>query len=126
ASANLAVFSSSLQNGQGMIPRLITDKQYGDQALAEFTSLVHQLNEAVTKLNAGQGTAGKLINDPAVYESINDVLIGINASKLLRWLTREQQQSGIQKRVQPQQAMPPPQTSATVAKDSPTPPPPKP
>src|SRR5262249_50369584 len=126
ASANLAVFSSSLQNGQGMIPRLMTDKQYGDQALSEFTSLVHQLNEAVTKLNTGQGTAGKLINDPAVYESINDVLIGINESKMLRWLTRERQQAGIEKRVQTQQAMPPPQTSATVAKDGAAPPPPKP
>jgi len=126
-SANLAVFSSSLQNGQGLVPRLMTDKQYGDQALSEFTSLVHQLNEAVTKLNNGQGTAGKLINDPAVYESINDILIGINESKMLRWLIRDRQQAGIEKRVETQQAAPPPapQTSSTVAKDGTTVPPPK-
>ena len=78
---------------------------------------MHQLNEAVTKLNAGQGTAGKLINDPAVYESINDILIGINESKMLRWLIRDRQQVGIDKRVQAQQAAPPPPPAATVAKD---------
>ena len=121
-SANLAVFSSNLQSGQGLVPRLMTDKEYGDQALTEFTSLVHQLNEAVTKLNSGQGTVGKLINDPSVYESINDILIGINESKMLRWLIRDRQQAGINQRVQAQQAAPP---SATVAKDGAAVPPPK-
>src|SRR5437763_2563015 len=69
-SANLATFSTSLQTGQGLVPRLINDKAYGDQALNEFTGLVHQLNETVAKLNGGQGTAGKMITDPSVYESI--------------------------------------------------------
>src|SRR5438132_5262646 len=117
-SANLATFSTSLQNGQGLVPRLLNDKQVGDQALSEFTSLVHQLNSAVTKLNAGEGTAGKLISDPSVYESINDILIGINESKMLRWLIRSRQQRGIDKRVrteQMQEAPPPPPKVAPAA-----------
>ena len=115
-SANLATFSTSLQTGQGLVPRLINDKAYGDQALGEFTGLVHQLNEAVTKLNNGQGTAGKIISDPSVYESINDILIGINESKLLRWLIRNRQQSGIEKRYNEEKktapATPPPPVPA--------------
>jgi phospholipid/cholesterol/gamma-HCH transport system substrate-binding protein len=107
-STNLAEFSASLKNGQGLVPRLMNDKQYGDQALAEFTALVHSLNESVAKLNAGQGTAGRLINDPSVYESINDVLIGINESKMLRWLIRNRQQKGIDKRVETEQKVAPP------------------
>ena len=106
-SANLATFSSSMQNGQGLLPRLLNDKQYGDQALLEFSGLAHQLNDAVAKLNAGQGTAGKLINDPSVYESINDILIGINESKLLRWLIRNRQERGIEQRVKTEQQAPP-------------------
>ena len=85
------------------MPRLINDKAYGDQALNEFTGLVHQLNETVAKINTGEGTAGKLITDPSVYESINDILIGINESKLLRWLIRNRQQSGIEKRYNEEQ-----------------------
>ena len=131
-SANLAAFSTSMQNGQGLVPRLLNDKQVGDQALTEFTQLVHQLNEAVGKLNSGQGTAGRLVNDPTVYESINDILIGINESKMLRWLIRNRQEKGIESRVKAEQAAPPPTPAATVAKDgasSPvttTSPPPKP
>ncbi|HEX7190551.1 MAG TPA: MlaD family protein [Thermoanaerobaculia bacterium] len=127
-SANLATFSTSLQTGQGLVPRLINDKAYGDQALGEFTGLVHQLNDTVAKLNSGQGTAGKMITDPSVYESINDILIGINESKLLRWLVRNRQQSGIQRRYNEEQktapatAPPPVVPAPPVGGDGGTPP----
>jgi phospholipid/cholesterol/gamma-HCH transport system substrate-binding protein len=106
SSANLATFTSSLQTGEGLVPRLLNDKAYGDQALTEFTTLVRQLNEVVAKLNNGNGTAGKLISDPSLYESVNDILIGINESKLLRWLIRSRQQAGIEKRVEERQKVP--------------------
>jgi len=120
-SANLAAISASYQSGQGLVPRLMNDKQYGDQALNEFTGLLHQLNDTVAKLNRGEGTAGKLVNDPSVYESVNDILIGINESKLLRWLIRNRQQSGIQKRYdtessKPAPATPPPPTTKPTTK----------
>jgi len=105
-SQNLAAFSATLQNGQGLVPRLLNDKPYGDQALNEFNGLLNQLNQTVAKINRGEGSAGKLVNDPSVYESINDILIGINESKLLRWLIRNRQQSGIQKRYDADQKSP--------------------
>lgn len=122
SSDNLSKFTATLQTGEGLVPRLLNDKAYGDEALNEFSALVRQLNQVVTKLNSGDGTAGKLISDPSLYESINDVLIGINESKLLRWLIRSRQQSGIEKRVEEQKKVPgtpPPPTSP-----DPEPPPP--
>jgi phospholipid/cholesterol/gamma-HCH transport system substrate-binding protein len=107
SSANLSTFTTSMQTGEGILPRLLNDKAYGDQALGEFTILVRQLNEVVAKINTGEGTAGKLLTDPSMYESINDILIGINESKLLRWLIRSRQQSGIERRVQEQQKVAP-------------------
>src|SRR6476469_2498609 len=123
-SSNLAAISASYQSGQGLVPRLMNDKVYGDQALNEFTGLLHQLNDTVAKLNRGEGTAGKLVNDPSVYESVNDVLIGINESKLLRWLIRNRQQSGIQKRYdtessKPAPATPPPPVKPTTKSEAP-------
>ncbi|MEA2327318.1 MAG: phospholipid/cholesterol/gamma-HCH transport system substrate-binding protein [Thermoanaerobaculia bacterium] len=120
-SSNLAAISASYQSGQGLVPRLMNDKAYGDQALNEFTGLLHQLNDTVAKLNRGEGTAGKLVNDPSVYESVNDILIGINESKLLRWLIRNRQQSGIQKRydteaTKPAPAAPPPPVTKPATK----------
>lgn len=124
-SANLAVFTTTMRSGQGLVPRLLTDKAYGDQALAEFTQLVQQLNEAVKKLNTGEGTAGKLISDPSVYESINDILIGINESRMLRWLIRSRQQKGIERRFEQQQKPQPAPADVrtSVAPPAETPPP---
>jgi phospholipid/cholesterol/gamma-HCH transport system substrate-binding protein len=93
ASANLAALTQSYQSGQGIVPRLMNDKAYADTTLVEFNGLLHQLNDAIAKVNRGEGTAGKLISDPSVYESVNDILIGINESKLLRWLIRNRPQS---------------------------------
>jgi phospholipid/cholesterol/gamma-HCH transport system substrate-binding protein len=105
-SANLSTFTGSLQTGEGLVPRLINDREYGDQALNEFSGLVRQLNEVVTKINTGEGTAGKLLTDPSMYESINDILIGINESRLLRWLIRSRQQVGIERRVEERKQVP--------------------
>lgn len=114
ATANLAAITTSMSQGQGLVPRLMNDKEYGDQALAEFTLLVSQLNETVRKINSGEGTAGKLISDPSAYEAVNDILIGINESRLLRWLIRNRQQSGIERRYQEQRrtTTPAPQSAA--------------
>jgi len=105
-SSNLATFTATMQKGEGIVPRLMNDKAYADEALAEFTTLVKQLNVTVAKINNAEGTAGKIIADPSLYESINDILIGINESKLLRWLIRNRQQSGIEKRVEEQKKAP--------------------
>jgi phospholipid/cholesterol/gamma-HCH transport system substrate-binding protein len=127
-SANLAALTTSYQSGQGLVPRLMNDKAYGDQTLVEFNGLLRQLNDTVAKINRGEGTAGKLISDPSVYESVNDILIGINESKLLRWLIRNRQQSGIQKRYDTESSRPsaPPPPAPPVVKPVPkseTPPP---
>ena len=123
---NLATFTTTLQNGQGLLPRLMNDKAYADQSLAEFTALVRQLNDAVTKLNNGNGTAGKIINDPSVYESINDILIGINESKMLRWLIRNRQQKGIEKRYDAATPQPATTKSEAAPPEVPVTPPPSP
>ena len=40
----------------------------------------------------------KLIDDPALYQAMNDIVIGVNESKFLRWLIRNRQEKGIEKR----------------------------
>jgi phospholipid/cholesterol/gamma-HCH transport system substrate-binding protein len=127
-SANLAALTASYQSGQGLVPRLMNDKEYGDKTLVEFNGLLRQLNDTVAKINRGEGTAGKLISDPAVYESVNDILIGINESKLLRWLIRNRQQSGIQKRYDTESSRPstapppaPPAVKPVPKSETPTP-----
>jgi phospholipid/cholesterol/gamma-HCH transport system substrate-binding protein len=96
--ANLAAFTEGLSSGEGLLPRLIEDRDYADDTLAEFNQLIARLNETARQLAEGEGTAGRLISDPTVYESINDILIGINESRMLRWLIRNRQAAGIRSR----------------------------
>ena len=97
-SENLATFSAGLKEGEGLVPRLINDKEYGQEVLDEFRGLVVRLSEIARKVEEGEGTAGRLITDPTVYEAINDILIGINESRMLRFLIRNRQAAGIEKR----------------------------
>lgn len=98
ATLNLSDFTASLQTGEGLVPRLMNDREYADEALGEFKLLVQRLSGVAQKLDSGEGTAGRLISDPSLYEAVNDIIIGINESKLLRWLVRNRQQKGIETR----------------------------
>lgn len=118
-SENLAAFSVALRNGEGLLPRLISDKEVGDATLEDFQQFVHRLNEIARKLNEGDGTAGRLIADPSVYESINDILIGINESSMLRWLIRNRQAAGIKTRYDAAQS--PEQATQPAPPPAPTP-----
>lgn len=108
ASENLAAFSQDMREGEGLLPRLLNDREYAEETLREFQGLVAQLNETARKLNQGEGTAGRIISDPSLYEAINDIVIGINESKLLRWFIRDRQQKGIEKRYEAAQSEPAP------------------
>ena len=106
-SERLATLSASFEGKGGVIPRLVKDEEYADKLLGELQSASVRLNHVAKKIDDGEGTAGKLISDPAVYESINDVLIGINESSVLRWLIRHNQQKGIDERAKAEKsAMP--------------------
>jgi len=98
SSANLAAFSEELRGGRGVLPRLISDEEYGDRITEELEQLLSRLNLVADKIEGGDGTAAQLINDPQVYEALNDIIVGVNESRLLRWLIRNRQKAGIEKR----------------------------
>lgn len=98
ASTRLNEILGLLEEGDGLLPRLLNDAEYGEQVATELTDLFAQLNALLTPIAQGEGTLGLLIRDPEVYEAINDVIVGIHESKLLRWLIRNRQKAGIRQR----------------------------
>jgi len=102
ASKNIAILSEGFK-GEGMLPRLVNDEEFATKTLTEFQQLTERLNEVARQLAEGEGTAGRIIQDPAIYESINDILIGINESAMLRWLVKRSQSKGIEKRYEAEQ-----------------------
>jgi phospholipid/cholesterol/gamma-HCH transport system substrate-binding protein len=106
-SQNLQGFSKELREGKGLMPRLVHDKELGDEVTRELQELLKRINDVARKLDDGDGTAGKLINDPSVYDAINDVIVGVNQSRILRWLIRNRQKKGIEERYEEAQHGPP-------------------
>ena len=113
-SDGLASFSRDLSAGNGLVPRLVKDDDFAQDFLNDLRTLSAHLANVAAKLDSTDGTAGKLIADPAVYDAINDVIVVVNESKALRWLVRDRQKSGIEKRYHEAKA-------AEKAKVSPTP-----
>ncbi len=99
-SENLQGFSKELQQGKGLLPRLVHDQELGDETSRELKDVLERIDNVAKKLDEGDGTAGKLINDPSIYQAINDIVVGVNESRVLRWLIRNRQKKGIEKRYQ--------------------------
>lgn len=90
--------ASQIENGEGLLPRLLHDEEYAEETLGKLRELIGQLDTAVTQVTDGDGTVARLIEDPSVYEAINDIIVGVNESRILRWLIRNRQKKGIETR----------------------------
>ena len=98
ATANLEAVTSDLRGQAGLLPKLINDKEYGEALTAEIRSLVENLNRIAEKLDHGDGSAAKMINDPQLYQAMKDIVSGVNESAILRHLIRNRQKKGAEKR----------------------------
>ena len=98
ATESLSSTAEQLQSGDGLLPALINDEETGRQILEELQQMIQNLNLVSERLATGEGTLGRLIEDPAIYEALNDIIVGVDESKMLRWLVRNRQKSGIRVR----------------------------
>jgi len=95
---DLQAFTADLEKSDALLPRLVKDEEYGREVAEQVRQTVENLNTVSRKLSSGNGTAAKLINDPQIYDAVNDIIVGINESRMLRWLIRNRQKKGIEKR----------------------------
>ena len=98
AAQKLSEVVDGLEGSDALLAKLLTDEEYGKKVAGELDRLLSNLAVVSDKLAHGDGTAAKLIDDPALFDALNDIVIGVNESKLLRWLIRNRQEKGIEKR----------------------------
>ena len=102
AAEDLAAVADRVNEGSGLLGKLLNDEAYGEEVGRDLKQLIENLNTLSGRLESGDGTLGQMINDPDVYEALSDVVIGINESRVLRWLIRNRQKAGFQKRYEEQ------------------------
>jgi phospholipid/cholesterol/gamma-HCH transport system substrate-binding protein len=100
AAADLSAFAKEAREGQGLIQKLLTDEAWGDQTADQLSTLLARLDRLTTELESGDGTAAKLIHDPQLYQALKDIVTGVNESRTLRWLIRNRQKAGEEKRLE--------------------------
>ena len=110
----LSVLVGQLKEGDGLLGRLVTDEELGESVGGNLEELLENLRRLSSRLEEGEGTLAMLIEDPSIYEAINDVIVGIDESKLLRWLVRNRQKSGIKTRYREEQQQFADEGAATV------------
>ena len=85
---------------------------YGDakSLLGDLASAVSDVKKITTRINAGEGTLGAVINDPTVYEDLKEILGNIKRNRVLRELVRMSISNGekIDASGKPQQPAPSP------------------
>ena len=122
AAVSLARVTESLEKGSGALPILLHDERFGKAFTGNLRDFSQSLESIGRKLDEGQGTAGKLINDPALFDAANHLVVGVNESALLRWLIKDRQKAGIKKEYHEAQERQrtPPATDPAVATPTPS------
>lgn len=90
----LAAAAEELATGNGTLPRLMKDEAYADDFLADLAELVANLRSAAEKLDRGEGSAGALLNDPQLYQDIENVVRGVKDSTVVSWFIRNRRKKG--------------------------------
>jgi phospholipid/cholesterol/gamma-HCH transport system substrate-binding protein len=90
----LAAATQELASGKGTLPRLLSDHDYADHFLDDLLALVANLRSIATKLDDGQGSLGELINDPRLYDDLENVVRGVEHSKVVSWFVRNRRRAG--------------------------------
>lgn len=97
-SADVSAFTERIESSEGLLQKLLTDEEFSRQVSDDLRQLIERLNGIAAALDEGDGTAARLIHDPSIYQALNDIVVGVNESKMLRWLLRNRQKKGIEKR----------------------------
>jgi len=98
AAASLRQWTAAVEKNDSVANRLLTDEEMGQRVGRDLETIVHDLSSVAAKLDRGNGAAGMFINDPRIYDAVNHIIIGVNESRMLRWLIRNRQKKGIKAR----------------------------
>ena len=96
AAAAATAAAKELTDGEGTLPRLMNDKQYARRFLDDLAVMTYSLRQVAEKLDHGQGSAAQLINDPGLVRDLENVVRGVQDSKLATWYVRNRRARGEQ------------------------------
>jgi phospholipid/cholesterol/gamma-HCH transport system substrate-binding protein len=67
---------------------MLMDQDYGQTLAARVDALVADLGDILRKIDEGEGTLGRMINEPELYDQATDVVGGLSDRRFLKWVAR--------------------------------------
>jgi hypothetical protein len=77
-----------IQEGEGILHTLIFDRPRDQDVVMQAVAAAARLNSILEKVDRGEGTLGLFVNDPTVYEDLQQLLGGARRSLVLRSMVR--------------------------------------
>lgn len=81
--AQLAEFSYKMNNGNGVLSRLVTDEEFSNSIKTTLTNLQASSNNFARftdKMNSGKGALGKLVSDEQFGKTLDSTMTNLKAS----------------------------------------------
>lgn len=96
AAAAAAQVGEALAQGEGTVPRLISDDEFATTFLEDLHHLVSAFRNIAEKLDGGEGSAARLLNDATLVEDLELVVRGVQESRFLSCLIQSRRRAGEQ------------------------------
>jgi phospholipid/cholesterol/gamma-HCH transport system substrate-binding protein len=90
-------FVRKVEEGEGLVAQLLLDEEAGREILDDMRRASRHIANISEELDRGEGTLGALLEDPSLYEAMEDLVEGIEKSRVLRWFVKRKQAEGAEK-----------------------------
>jgi phospholipid/cholesterol/gamma-HCH transport system substrate-binding protein len=74
ATETAAALAQRYRNADGTIPQLMENREYAREVMDNLRQSSADLEQILHKINSGQGTIGKLVNNPGLYDSAQKIV----------------------------------------------------
>lgn len=98
AAGDIEEASRNLKDRKSMAGRLINDEEYGEEVMNDLRDAIKSISSIAAKIDTGQGTLGRLVNDEIMFLALQDVVLGVQSSKLAKWLVQNRRKAGERER----------------------------
>lgn len=86
--------ATTLRDGKGLLQKMTTDEAYAQRVSTNLEKASYHLASILEKIDTGDGTAAMVVNDPALYQGLYEVVYGLKHSGLSKWYIQNKQKKG--------------------------------
>ena len=99
AAHDLRTLTGRLEASESFAARVLFDPDYGERLSIELEGTVTELHAILAKVNSGEGTLGKLVNESELHEGLERIVNGVETSWFVKYLLRKKEKRGFREEV---------------------------